>query len=96
MLYKIVPFVMWLNLKSRVRRAPQMPKIIPEEGQARHFLLHLAALVALLPAPWWPAMAIPGGLLLAGSNLCLLSALLGALRCYRGSLAEAAEAIPAR
>jgi hypothetical protein len=87
MLYKIVPFVIWLNLKNRVRHAPQMPKIIPEAIQARHVQLHLAALLALLPAPWLPVLAVPGGLLLAASNLWLLRALVGALRCHRESMA---------
>ena len=88
MVYKIVPFVIWLNLKNRVQRAPQMPKIIPEGTQARHVYVHLAALLLLLPAPWLPVLAVPGGLLLAASNLWLLKALTGAVRCYRESLAE--------
>lgn len=88
MLYKIVPFVIWLDLKNRVRKAPQMPRIIPESRQAGHVYLLLAAVLVLAPAPWWPVLAVPGGLLLAASNLWLLAALLGALRCYRGSLAE--------
>jgi hypothetical protein len=88
MLYKIVPFVIWLQLKNQVRRAPQMPRIIPEAIQARHLQIHLAALLMLLPAPWLPAVAVPGGLLLAASNVWLLRALVGAVRCYRGSLAE--------
>jgi hypothetical protein len=80
--------VIWLHLKNQVRQAPLMPKIIPEATQGRHFYLHSAAVVVLLPAPWLPDLAVPGGLLLAASNLWLLRALLGALRCYRGSLAE--------
>lgn len=92
MLYKIVPFMIWLHLRSRVRRAPQMPRIIPEATQARHFRIHGAMLAVLLGAPWLPVLAVPGGLLLAASNLWLLGALAGALRCYRGSLAEAREA----
>jgi hypothetical protein len=45
--------------------------------------------LVLIPAPWLPVLAVPGGLLLAASNLWLLRALVGALRCYRGSLAGA-------
>lgn len=93
MLYKIVPFVIWLHLKNRVQRAPQMPRIIPEAIQARHFQIHGAMLAVLLPAPWLPALAVPGGLLLAASSLWLLKALVGALRCYRAALAEAADVV---
>src|SRR5574337_752608 len=89
MLYKIVPFVVWLHLKNRMQRPPLMPKIIPEAGQVRHVYLHLAAVLLLLPAPWVPVLAVPGGILLAASNLWMLRALVGALRCYRASLAEA-------
>src|SRR5574338_511926 len=88
-IYKIVPFVVWLHLKNRMQRPPLMPRIIPEAGQVRHVYLHLAAVLLLLPAPWVPVLAVPGGILLAASNLWMLRALVGALRCYRASLAEA-------
>lgn len=93
MLYKIVPFVVWLHLRNQVARAPQMPRIIPEAIQARHYHLHLAALLVLLPAPWAPVLAVPGGVLLALSYSWLLRALSGALTVYRASLAEAGGAL---
>ncbi|NTV09590.1 MAG: hypothetical protein HGA47_02335, partial [Zoogloea sp.] len=86
MLYKIVPFIVWLHLKTRLRKVPPMTRVIPEARQTKHYWLHLAAVAVLLPAPWWPPLAIPGGALLAASGLWLAVSLAGGWRFCRASL----------
>lgn len=56
MLYKIVPFLIWLHLNNRLQQAgrrqsrvPNMKQVIPERLARRQFRLHLAALAVLLP-----------------------------------------------
>jgi hypothetical protein len=67
-LYKIVPFLAWFHLKTqtgaRVSSIPNMKELIPDKLMRRHFRLHLAALLLLLPAPFLPAFAAYPGLLL--------------------------------
>jgi len=74
MLYKIVPFLVWLHLQRlRTRRrdggqqfpVPNMREIIPEARIRQQFWLYIAGLGLLLTAVLWPAPAIypAGGLL---------------------------------
>lgn len=83
MLYKIVPFILWLKLRNHYRKVPSMNQFIGEFAQARHFWLHLAMLVVLVPAPWWSPLAVPGGILMFVSSVLLLANLVGALRTLR-------------
>lgn len=71
MLYKIVPFILWLSLRSNGLRAPSMGKLLSEAAQTWHFRVHLAMLACLLPAPWWSAAAVAGGALMLCSALML-------------------------
>lgn len=86
MLYKIVPFIVWLNLQKVMPVPPNMNKVIPERQTRRQLWLHLAALAALLPAPLLPAAAYPAGLLFAASNAMLGWNLWCAMRLYRATL----------
>lgn len=72
MLYKIVPFILWLALRSNGLRAPSMGKLLSETAQAWHLRIHLAMLACLLPAPWWSEVAIAGGALMLCSASLLL------------------------
>ncbi len=76
MLYKIVPFLAWFHLQAQTKagatKIPNMKQFITEDAARRHFRLHLAAVVLLLPTPWLPAqLALPGLALLAVSGLAL-------------------------
>jgi len=59
MLYKIVPFLVWLHLQNW-RPAPvnsgipNMKAILPDKRARRQFLVHVAALMLLLAASVWP------------------------------------------
>ncbi|MGM0594183.1 MAG: hypothetical protein ACQETD_06570 [Pseudomonadota bacterium] len=94
MLYKIVPFLIWLHLNNRLQqtgrpqlRVPNMKQVIPERNarwQLRLHLLALFVLAAALPGPHWltPAAALVwlSSALLLGYNLLL------GLLCYRRTL----------
>ncbi len=89
MLYKIVPFLVWLHLTNQGCRAPLMNQVIAETRMNRHLQLHIAGLGVALVSLWLGALTAPAGLLIAGSYLLLGMNLLQALRCYRSALGEA-------
>lgn len=76
MLYKIVPFLGWFHLQAQTKagagKIPNMKQFISEQAAGRHFRLHLAAVLLLLPVPWLPPLlALPGLVLLAASGVLL-------------------------
>ena len=91
MLYKIVPFLIWLHLNNRLQRAgsrqgkvPNMKQVIPERLARRQFRLHLTALILLLSAvllPWFPLQLAAIAWLL--STVALWWNLFQALGLYR-------------
>ena len=87
MLYKIVPFLAWFHLQAQkglmASGLPSMKDYLPDTAARRQFGLHVAALAVLLPTPFLPVLALPGGLLLAASAAWLGLNLLGAVRRYR-------------
>ena len=87
MLYKIVPFLIWLHLQNAGqgrRMAPNMRKIVPEAAMRRQMLLHLASLVVLAAAVVWPeALARPAGMLVVLAQSALLHVLRTALATCR-------------
>ncbi len=100
MLYKIVPFLIWLHLNNRLQAqgswqggVPNMKQIIAVSATRRQFQLHLLALSVLLLTLVLPAIIpawIVGGLWL--TNALLLGwNLLQALRLYQRTLEEARQ-----
>jgi len=92
MLYKIVPFLVWLHLHHQGRGrliAPNMKKVLPQnriDGQA---LAHLLSFGLLLLAVLWPQwFAYPAGIGLVFANAWLLRNLLSAMTVYRDHLAK--------
>ena len=88
MLYKIVPFLLWFHLQQDPRAqkgcVPSLRELLPEARGRRQFLLHAAALLALLGAVAWPAwLARPAAALLAIASLHLALDLGGAARRAR-------------
>ncbi len=75
MLCKIVPFLAWFHLQGQrgmlAGGLPSMKDYLPDAACRAQFRLHLAALACLLPAPFLPLLAAPGGLLLAASAIRL-------------------------
>lgn len=93
MLYKIVPFLIWLHLQNRglLRRvpAPNMKKIIGARDMDRQLLAHFVACALLLLAVGWPtAFVYPAGIALIVANGWLLRNLLSALAVHHAHLRE--------
>ena len=85
MLYKIMPFLNWLHLQQEGGTGmpmPNMKQMIPEASMRGQMTLHFAALVLLLAAVAWNALAVPAGLALSASCLWLEWNLLTAARVY--------------
>lgn len=91
MLYKIVPFLIWLHLNNRMQEAgkwqgdiPTMRQVIAERSARRHLHLHVASILLLLGAMAWPTVLFyPALLVLAAAYVQQLWNLLGAVRLYR-------------
>ncbi|MEJ2687049.1 MAG: hypothetical protein P8124_07530 [Gammaproteobacteria bacterium] len=98
MLYKIVPFLVWLHLQRRVprrhqakRTLPTMAEIIPATRMGLQYRVHCAGVLALVGAafhPQWATYAAGGLLMAAWAGLWLN--LWNAVRCYRHVIADSA------
>jgi len=90
MLYKIVPFLIWLHLNNRLQQTgrrqggvPNMKQVIPDRHARWQFRLQVVALLLLaapLLIPAWPVA--PGALVWLGSSLLLGWNLFQALRLF--------------
>lgn len=97
MLYKIVPFLVWLHLQRLSQRRyaiPNMKQIIPELAIKRQLILHLVAVILLALAMLLPLRFV---IVLAALALIAAQALLGwnllqAVRRYRSAVAAMAVA----
>ena len=73
MLYKIVPFLLWLALQMRAGgRPPTVKEIMPESAGMRQFWVHVVALVLLaIAASAWNALAYVAGVAFIASSTML-------------------------
>ena len=98
MLYKIVPFLIWLHLQNQGQgrlMAPNMKKIIAEQAMDYQMLAHFVSCVLLVLAVFCPEWFVtPAGLALIVSNAWLLRNLMAAVSVYRSHQQKIA-AIPA-
>ena len=87
MLYKIVPFLVWLHLQNLGRgivMAPNMKKVIDERAMHRQMLAHFLTLGLLIAAVFLPeAMSLPAGLAMIVSQFWLGFNLWTAVRLFR-------------
>jgi hypothetical protein len=87
MLYKIVPFLIWLHLQNRgLGRlvAPNMKKVLAQSRIDRQTVAHFSAFGLLLLAVVWPQWFVyPAGVALVLANSWLLRNLISAVRVYR-------------
>lgn len=98
MLWRIVPFLIWLHWqranKARLR-LPLLHRIVPEFGQRLQLAAELCALVLLVAACFRSGIASGATSLLAISKLLQIVLLLRAIRDYRKRLVQL-HATPAR
>jgi hypothetical protein len=91
MLYKIVPFLVWLHLQNLSHgrlMAPNVKKVLAEKHIRGHMQAHCLAYGLLLMAVVWPAWFVyPAGLAVVIANGWLLRNLLSAVAVYRKHLA---------
>ena len=96
MLYKIVPFLIWLHLQNAGARgvlAPNMKKIIAERAMDRQVRAHFAACALVLAAACWPTWFVyPAGVGLIVANAWLLRNLWSGVAVYRAHLRKIAAA----
>lgn len=87
MLYKIVPFLVWLHLQSQARprgSVPNMKEVIGDTAARRHAAAHEIALALLLCATVWPMAFFYPAIALNSLSAALLGwNLLSALLIYR-------------
>ena len=96
MLYKIVPFLIWLHLSIRVtelklsrRLIPNIKKMIPDTRIRPQFWLHLLSLVLFLATAFRPDWFLkPAALVFAVSNIMLLINIIHALQIFSRTGAE--------
>lgn len=87
MLYKIVPFLVWLHLQNRGKGrvvAPNMKMVLAESRMKLHLVAHFVVLGLLVAAALWPTLAArPAGLALVVASALLAANLLSAVAVYR-------------
>ncbi len=92
MLYKIVPFLAWFHLQNRQValmsmgkvKVPNMKELMPDRLTQRQLYAHLATLLLLTLAPFWPnPFSYLAGLALGVSCTLLLLNILQATRRYQ-------------
>ncbi len=89
MLYKILPFLIWFHLQSRltgIAKIPNMKEILPEKAMRRQMRLHFAAVPLLALAPLMPPLIYPAALIFGVSMLLLETNLIFAFGVYRRNL----------
>lgn len=92
MLYKILPFLVWLHARNaprRVKAVPNMRQVLGEPPMLRQARAHFLACALLALAALWPAyFALLAGLALFVAQALLLANLLKANAVYRVYLQE--------
>ena len=86
MLYKIMPFINWLQLQRHYGMQalpPTMNQMLAESWMRAQFHLHLATLAMCLLAVWLPVLARPAGLMLVLDCAWLAFNLLRIVQAYR-------------
>jgi hypothetical protein len=96
MLYKIVPFLVWLHLQKVMPMPPTMQKVISASSARWQGRVFTAAVACLVGATAWPPLAVGGGVLFAAACVMLEWHLVQATRLYRRHVREASEPRPAR
>ena len=91
MLYKIVPFLLWLTLQMHSGgRPPSVKEILPEERGEPQYWTHMCAIVLLAAAvTLWSGFVYPAAMTFIASSAMLGGSLTRAARFARTRMAEA-------
>lgn len=85
MLYKIVPFLIWLHLQRRGLKPLLMNQVINEKAMTIHLTIHILALLLCLATPWYPLLApVTGSMVSLSFAILLFNILQGVVRYHRG------------
>jgi hypothetical protein len=92
MLYKIVPFLLWFHLQSRLDeyvKLPTMKQMLPDRPARRQLRVHMASLAFLAAASAWPSgwLLYPAALLFAASCIMLWLNMANAMKHYKTTCA---------
>jgi hypothetical protein len=91
MLYKIVPFILWLHLQPRLSKVPPMTRMLSEPLIRWHLRLHVATLLAAIIAVFLPSMGPLAGALMLFAGVLLYAQLVGVVRQARRALRAALQ-----
>lgn len=83
MLYKIVPFLAWLNLTQSKVKAPNVKKLMPENRVRAQLHMHSATLAMLVSAAFVPQLVPFAGIMVVIESVWLLGNLVAALKMWR-------------
>lgn len=92
MLYKIVPFILWIHLQPRVANVPAMTRMLNARWVRWQWRLHAVALILGVLAPFVPILGYAAGIAVLIATGLLEAVLIRVARHAR--LAEAAGAQP--
>ena len=95
MLYKIIPFLIWLHLTNSIDmklrwklKIPNMKKIIPDDRAHSQFVLHFVSFALLLMSLVASFLIPVAAAAFLVSNLYLAYNLIGGARVYKRVLAQ--------
>jgi hypothetical protein len=89
MLYKILPFLVWLHLSQKGPGAPLMHEILGQGPARLQLALHAVAVALLLAGAAWSPLVSAGGATFTAAQLLLTANLFSALRVYWNGAARA-------
>lgn len=74
MLYKIVPFLVWLHLQRQGIKPLLMHEVISAKASRRHLWVHILALLLCVVTPWWTSLSpLAGSVLALGFSVLLFN-----------------------
>jgi len=91
MLYKIVPFILWLFLQPRLGRVPPMTRMLNQPLMRWHWRIHSIALLLAGIAAFWAPLGSLAGIAIGVASALLLAQLIRVGRHARRALASVAQ-----
>jgi hypothetical protein len=91
MLYKIVPFILWLYLQPRLSSVPPMTRMLSEPLIRWHRRAHVATFAAMIMAVFAPSVSMLAGGLMLVAGVLLGAQLAGVTRRAHVALKTAAQ-----